>query len=467
MSARSDLTRRDFLKISAGTAACMVLGMVNTGCGSGTSAAGDHFSVVVFSDVHFNPFYDPSLFPALVSADVAGWAAIFKTSRLTVPAAWGNDTNYPLLMLALSSIRQNLGASPFVIFPGDILVHAFHQIFFQLYGSQDVAAMVAFANKTVAFFQEQVRASVGTTPVMFAVGNNDSYADQGPDSLFLASTAELYYTYFLNGSVDQQTFLNTFKSGGYYSAEPPGTNLMVLGLNTTQFTPSSTSSSTTIAAELAWLDSRLASAKATGQKVWLIMHIPPGGNILATAQTVDGNGHLASAVMMWQPDVQAQFLQILAKYPGIITLKMAGHTHMDEYRLLSSDEVLEMTPSITPRSGNDPAYRVLTVAPDTLKPLDYTSLNYDLAAMPGQFNPYYTFSTAYSAQGFLDDSLVQLYPALFTDKAKQALYRTTYFSGHQYSIPAFDPITDTNWPVFRCGIGKMGQPELINCVNSR
>ena len=84
---------------------------------------------------------------------------------------------------------------------------------------------------------EQVRSSVGNIPVMFAVGNSDSYTGLGPDSSFLSNTAELYYTNFLNGTVDHQTFLNTFTSGGYYSAEPPGTNLMVIGLNTFEFSP--------------------------------------------------------------------------------------------------------------------------------------------------------------------------------------------------------------------------------------
>ena len=192
------------------------------GCGSGTNTTTNHFPVVVFSDVHFNPFYDPSLFPKLVSADASEWESIFKTSSISAPSAWGSDTNYPLLALALSSIRQNLGASPLIIYTGDILGHNFPQTFFKLYGSQnppigDVAAMKAFTDKTVAFFMEQVRSSVGNIPVMFAVGNSDSYTGLGPDSSFLSDTAELYYTEFVNGTVDHQTFLNTFTSGGYYS----------------------------------------------------------------------------------------------------------------------------------------------------------------------------------------------------------------------------------------------------------
>ena len=445
-----------------------------TGTGNGTNTTNNNFPVVVFSDAHFNPFYDPSLFPELVSAETTEWANIFKTSTITTPSTWGIDTNYPLLILALSNIRQNLGASPLIIFTGDILGHKFSQMFYALYyGSQGVpvvpdaaavTAMETFADKTVDFFTEQVRSTVGNIPVMFAVGNDDSYADRGPDSTFLSNTAEYFYTNFLNGTVDHQAFLNTFKEGGYYSAEPPGTNLLVIELNTVPFSPSYPvgDTSSAVAAEFAWFDSTLASAKAAGKKVWLLIHIPPGADIFATAQSVDNNGHITGAVMMWKPDYQASFLQILSKYPGIITLTLAGHTHMDEYRIMSPADVLDVTPSISPRSGNDPAFKILTLSRDTLKPTDYSSLNYDLAVMPGQFNSYYSFKEAYFMQGLSDDSLAQHFALLVTNNTKQALYRGYYYSGYNSS----NLITYTNWPVYWCGIGKMEQQEFIDCVNA-
>ena len=268
----------------------------------------------------------------------------------------------------------------------------------------------------------------------------------------------------MNGTVDHQAFLDTFKKGGYYSAEPPVTNLLVIELNTVPFSPSYPvgDTSSAVAAELAWFDSQLAQAKAAGKKVWLLIHIPPGADIYSTAQSVDNNGHIATAVMMWNQYYQASFLKILSKYPGIIALTLAGHTHMDEYRIQSSSDVIEITPSISPRSGNDPAFRVFTFSRDTLKPTDYRTLNYDLAINPEQWNNYYTFSAAYSMQGLLNDFLTQLFPELVTNNAKQTLYRGDYFSGH--NSPAY--ITNTNWPVFWCGIRNMEQQELIACVNA-
>jgi hypothetical protein len=274
----------------------------------------------------------------------------------------------------------------------------------------------------------------------------------------------------LNGIVDHQTFLNTFTSGGYYSADLPGTNLMVIGLNTVIFNYDFGDTLKSAAdAELAWFDSTLSQAKAANKKVWLLMHIPPGADKYSTAQSVDSNGHITTATMMWNQDYQLHFMQILSKYPGLITQMFTAHTHMDEYRIVSPGLPADTTPGIAPYFGNNPAFKIFTFSGDTFKAINYTSLNYDLATNPGQFNSYYTFSTAYLMQGFLNDSLLQLYPELATENAKQQLYREHYFSGHNYTIPVtgtFNPITDKTWPVYWCGIGHMDEQGLIDCVNA-
>ncbi|BDV42150.1 hypothetical protein GURASL_10730 [Geotalea uraniireducens] len=477
------ITRRDFVKYSTGTVACIYLGGLTTACGSKSGSSGSDFPVVVFSDVHFNPLYDPSLFPALNAAAASDWDAVFRTSALTAPSAWGKDSNYPLLTLALAGITQNLGASPFVIYTGDILGHGLPQMFyFNLNGTTaprdaaDVAAMQAFTDKAVAFFMAKVRAAVGTVPVLFAVGNGDSYTGYGPDSAFLANTAELFYTSFLNGIGDHQAFLTTFTRGGYYAVEPPGTNLMVIGLNTIIFSPlvapTPGANDSAVAAQLDWLDSRLAAATVAGKKVWLLMHAPPGADIGTTAKpaNVDANGHIATATMMWVSEYQTRFLQIVANYPGSISLTLAGHTHMDEYRVLPSSDTVEITPAIAPYFGNNPAFKRFAISGATLKPLDYSALNYDLATAPAQFSAYYTFSAAYALPGPLDTALARLTPALVTNSAQQALYRGYYYSGHNaphsVSDTLFNPITDTNWRIYWSGIATMEQQAFIDSINA-
>jgi hypothetical protein len=142
---------------------------------------------------------------------------------------------------------------------------------------------------------------------------------------------------------------------------------------------------------------------------------------------------------------------------------------MDEYRMMSPGNPAVTTPSIAPYFGNNPAFKVFTFSRDTLKATDYTSLNYDLASTPSQFNRYYTFSMAYLMQGYLNDSLSLLYSELVTNSAMQQFYRGSYFSGHNYSDPVgneYYPITDKTWPVYWCGIGNMGETDIVACVNS-
>ena len=436
------------------------------GCGNGTPN-GNTFQVVVFSDVHFNPFYDTSLFSALRAADPSQWAAIFQTSAITTPSAWGSDSNYPLLVLALSAIRQNAAANPVVLYTGDLIGHNFQTTFFQLDGdplppsAAAVSAMQTFTDKTVAFVAQQIRSAVGNVPVMFAVGNIDSYTGYGPDSVFLGDNAQTYYTQFLNSSVDQTAFLNTFTSGGYYSAAV-GSNLLVIGFNSNPFSPLVPGNNQpAVDAEIAWLDSTLTAAQAAGQKVWIIMHVPPGADEGTTATNADSNGHITSATMMWTPSYQASFLQTLSNHPGVITFAVAAHTHMDEFRVLSPNVVLEQEPGISPVFGNDPAFKIFTFVDDAHGPIDYRSLNYDRATLPAQFSSYYDFSAAYGLPGSLNSSLAHLSRQMLTNSFQRATYSGLYQSGHNSA----NPITATTWPIFACGIANVDQTDFVNCVN--
>lgn len=459
------ITRRAFIKHSAGAFGAIALSSLTAGCGGGDeSDPVSTFPVLVFSDIHFNPFYDPSIFAALDAAPAGDWAAIFQTASVKAPSPWASDTNYPALVLALSSISQNLGASPFVVYTGDLLGHNFPELFKQNNGGvQNDAAMKAFADKTVAFVMGQIRSAVGNLPVVFALGNADSYLGALPEPSFLANTAELFYTKFLNGCADHQQFLSSFTQGGYYAAQPSGTNLTVIGLNTVLFGFAPTESE--VQAELAWLDSSLAAAQAAGRTVWLLMHVPPGavlGTTASTAGNVAADGHITTATMMWTPGRYERFMAILAKHPGLIAMTLAAHTHMDEYRVLAPGQVLEVTPAISPVFGNNPAFKVFSIAGDSLRATDYQILSYDLASLPRQFTSYYRFSAAYSMQGLLDVSLSTLRPVLATRGEAQALYRGHYYSGNN----ALNPITDTNWPIYWSGIGEMVQQAFIDSVNA-
>jgi sphingomyelin phosphodiesterase acid-like 3 len=438
--------------------------VVLTACSHSQNIFTGTSQVIVFSDVHFNPFYDQAIFQTLVTADATQWKSIFESSSILEPSTWGEDSNYPLFALALSSIKENSSSGSIAVFPGDILVHDFETRFYTLYGSQDEAAMRSFLCKTATFFAMEVRAHLGNIPVMFMLGNNDSYEGDfkiEPNSQFLTDTAEPFYTYFLNSVADHNDFLSTYKTGGYYSATPPGSNLLVIALNSIFFSPKAASDTGQAAtAELDWFEKTLASAASSGKKVWIVTHIPTGANISSNKDLIDSSGHLDDAKMMWVDDYQTRFLNILSAYPDTVTMIFTGHTHMDEYRLPLG--ALEVTQGISPVDGNNPAYKIFTYTNNTFALTDYISFNCDLSKSSAQFNSYYNFSVSYLLNYiFLGASLEELFPLLRIGHIHQELYRRYYYSGHDSA----NPITDANWPVYWCGIRKMAKQDYIDCVN--
>jgi sphingomyelin phosphodiesterase acid-like 3 len=461
-------------------------------CQEGNPPASDPsataYRVVTISDLHFNPFYDPSLYSQLVTADPSQWAGIFQGSKIAAPTVAGNDTNYTLLEITLASTKQQMGNSPVLLVTGDLLGHYIPTNFYTAYyhpapvpatpSRAAVTAMQQFIDKTVAFVALQIRAAAGNAPVMFAVGNIDTYdlAALGPDTPFLLNNARIIYTQFLGNSGDEQTFTTTFTNGGYYSAQLLGSNLMVIVLNTNSFVDGAPTNADANA-ELDWLNFQLATAQAAGQKVWILMHVPPGANSQGTAQNSVKAGTPSevseqTTEMMWDSVNQETFLQMLGNYPGVVTLMLAGHTHMDEYRILSTGNVLEQLPSISPCFGNNPAFKVITIGQATLAATDYQSDFFNLASapLPTRFASLYRFSATYDAQGPLDASLRRLYPLLAENPAQRNAYTRYYDSGNTSLIPGmkvpWNPVNSVTWPLFACTISQTNEPDYVQCVNT-
>ena len=441
--------------------------------------------VVTVSDLHFNPFYDPSLYSKLVAADPSQWATIFQKYGAGGLPMYAADTNYPLLVLTLADMRKHIGASPVVLFTGDMLGHYIPENFYCEYyqqvpyqqvptsactlnfatftpGPTAAAAMQQFVNKTFAFVAGQIRQYLGDTPVFYVPGNIDTYdvAGLGPDGDFLANNSGVVFNQLLAGSVSQAMF-STFALGGYYAAHL-GSKLLIIGLNSNSFVRGSPTYGRADN-ELEWLDIQLGIAQTAGKQVWILMHVPPGANPQMMTKVTPGQLDEDEVSMNWDPSLQSAFMEKLNKHPGVVTLMLAGHTHMDEYRILSSGDVLEQLPGISPCFGNNPAYKVLRMMPGTFIPVDYESFALNLLAKPApaEFQSLYTFSTAYPAPGVLSSSLQQLYPQLLSDETQRNSYIQYYVSGSF----VLHPINPGNWPIFSCTIADIDELDYIDCVN--
>jgi len=474
-------------------------------------ASGASYQIVTISDLHFNPLYDSTLFQKLVNSlppppgnpnswNPSAWQTIFQGSSVQTPSAAGTDTNYKLLTYTLASMGQNMESnpSPIILFTGDLLGHnipANYCIQYLISQSSPVtnaaiascmaaqsAAIQEFINYTFTFVASQIQTAVGSAPVIYAPGNIDAYSGgYGPDPTFLQNNEPTVWNQFLEGAADP-TFTTTFPGGGYYFFQyfPPNSKtspLRIIALNSNSFVQGSPTLSDDASTELGWLGQQLQAAKTAGQKVWILMHVPPGMNsqLIAQEAAVPSDVDENDAAIMWNlnlnPTPQATFISTLQEYPGVVTLILAGHTHMDEFRILdSSGDVLEQLPGISPCFGNNPAYKVITVTQNTFTPTDYQSFDFNLASeLPLPFLPLYDFSSTYGAQGTLANSLGQLYPQLNSNPSTQDMYTFLYTSGstsvNTVTGAPWNPINDVNWPIFGCTIGYADQSDYVTCVD--
>ena len=456
----------------------LLMFVLGVGCSSDSSgpSSPSKLPLLVISDFHFTPFYDTAIFNDLLNSPVEEWAAIFENSGVTDLSTWGQETNYPLLKKALNEASQHLGEGQTAIFPGDILAHHFPEKFYELYGEEDPEALRSFVYKTVVFFAAQVRDAFGDVPVIFTLGNNDSYEGDYllvAGGAFLSDTADVFYNTFLLGTADREEYYNTYPAGGYFVAEPPGAKVLFVCVNSILFSEHRTEGCTddpdnAPSIQLDWLEQVLKGAEQKGKKVFLLTHIPTGMSIYSTVHYhMDANGKISDADVFWKASCQSRFLDLCRQYASIIEVIFNGHTHMDEFRLMpdgdgAAHKGAVATPAISPQFGNNPAFKVFTLRGSDWKPLDYRAFRCDLSLSSPDFSPEYTYSEAYATQTPLMESLVDLFPKLTTDANDRRNYTRFYYSAHDDA----NIISDTNWPAYWCGIGEMKKGEYIECVNT-
>ena len=69
---------------------------------------------------------------------------------------------------------------------------------------------------------------------------------------------------------------------------------------------------------------------------------------------------------MWVPTWTEQFDSLLDRYRGTVVAAFSGHTHVDDFRLLSAADppFVLITPAISPIYNQNPSFRTVTFASD-------------------------------------------------------------------------------------------------------
>jgi sphingomyelin phosphodiesterase acid-like 3 len=222
---------------------------------------------------------------------------------------------------------------------------------------------------------------------------------------------------------------------------------------------------------LAWLDERLASAERAGETAWLLLHIPPGADAYATLRHGACPGGLTA---MWAPGHARHLLDLVRRYARTITAAYAGHTHMDEFRLLgrggSVDGFALGTPAISPVFGQNPGFHVYAVD-GTGRLIDRETWRADdLAAVAPSaslgWHREYVFSQLWQLPALDAPNLSRLDRLIGTDERVRSEWFSVYPVGRTstWSVPDVAALPATTFRAYHCAIGRVDVDEYRDCL---
>ncbi len=438
------------------------------------SAAG---RLLIASDIHFNPMADPSLVADLAAADAAQWEAILQRSKPTAFSPYGQDTNWWLLRSALQAMVRAEPHPALMMFTGDLLAHDFPKTYKSITHDDDAGHYRAFVLKTVDFVALEVRQRFPAVKILLTPGNNDDYCGDytiEADGPFLRDTAERARALAMEG----EQFSTTWKSLGSYSVEPPTLHgVRILSLNTifwsdkyraASFSRGCATVNSTAAGDLfTWLQSQLADAQQSHEKVWLMFHIPPGIDGWATTHPWGETpaSCASSIVQMWVPEWTGRFDSLLEQYQGTFLASFAGHTHVDDFRIIgagANPQFVLIDPAISPVYDQNPGFRIVdfngdgTLADQTIYFL--TNLEQAGGKIRGRWKREYTFSQRWKQRQLDGAGLARIYDEIVSRNAARDLWLKLYMvSSSDTPIPAKDVRG------LYCAIGALTQQSYESC----
>jgi len=415
-------------------------------------------STLVLSDIHFDPLADPAIFQQLLTTPAAQWLSVFAHSRQTSLARSPSDTNYPLLKSTLEAAAAQ-APFDFVVVCGDYLRHNFDRAFVAAGGSP--SQFPTFATKTALFVVETIQ-SAFQVPVYLALGNEDSICGDyhmAPGGIFLGALAD---SLLVLGRHSEAS--NCFRTAGFYELPHPTlANQEILVLNSVLWSPfysdceSPNGDSGTL--EMKWLGSKLDEAKNLGRKVVLVMHIPPGFDAYQNSRSSD----CRSVTPFWRDIFIRQFLDLMQRDGDAVEVVLAGHTHMDDFRVLGSGAhgvAVRITPAVSPVFGNNPAFSLLQYNLKSGAVSDIATYYLDLAS--GGNDPRwaleYRFSDAYGYPELTSASLGALAERIRDDpKVRQR------FAGY-FAASAPSPLTPATWLFYSCAENHFSVTDYRDCA---
>lgn len=442
-------------------------------------------AVLMVSDIHFEPFWDPAKAVKLAAAPASEWHAILAAPASPDQAARfvaveqgchtrGEDTTFALFASSLRAMRAHAAGAKFVTVSGDLMSHAFDCKFDAVFPKAEKGDYSAFAAKTVEYVVDELRAMLPGVPVYAALGNNDSGCGDyklDANSEFLAATGKALVADV--PPAEQARALETFAAGGYYSVSLPSPmkNARLLVLNdifmSRQYTTCGGTPDPAPAVEqITWLQKEIAAARANNQKLWVMSHIPPGINPYSTISKMRNIcGGKAPDFFLSSDDLA----NALAGSGDVVQLAIFAHTHMDELRLIGAggkDPVaMKMVASISPIDGNSPSITVARIDPadDLMK--DYrVFVASNTTGIGTVWNEEYDFVKSLHEPAFSAPALEHMIAGFKADP-NAATEASHNYLAHYYVRDASLAL-QAFWPEYVCALGNYTAESFKSCMCS-
>ena len=464
------------------TSICVLLVWIST-----AHAGGGEFLVI--ADLHFNPFQglSPDQFKELSATPAGQWRSFFARLHQPIPSL-GSDTNGRLLDSALAAVAERVETPEFTLFAGDFLGHDWVSRYNALAPQsiiENAQAYREFTVKTLRFIAAEFQTRFPGTTVLPTLGNEDAFCQDywiQPQGGFLAQFAEVWRP-LLGATVDSATFERSFLPWGCYAADLPGMpNHRLIVFDSVFLSKSycadyhdpATSNCCECAkpgdgpgaATLAWLEVALQKSSEENKRVWLLMHVPPGLDSYREDKA-DGKSLTAS---LWTQDFLGRYLELVGKHRSILQIAFTGHTHMDDFRIVRIDgnPVLlhKIVPAVSPVFGNNPAFQVYQVDPNTGSITDWQTYFLDLSRSDSfvptpTWNEEYDGSQAYGLSALDARTASALFERIRSNPvARESGSYRDFFKVGVKAIPR------SHLPIYACAVLNAACKEYGHCVSA-
>jgi sphingomyelin phosphodiesterase acid-like 3 len=438
------------------------------------------------SDIHFDPFHDPAKAQELAAAPVTEWRSILSgppsanqqqefAALQESCSARGVDTAIALFSSSLKAMRSGQPEARFMTVSGDLIAHSFSCRYAKLVHGATPGEYQSFVLKTMRFVMGELRATFPAMPIYVALGNNDTgcgdyQLDTG--SKFLAQAGEIV----AEGLPASQRMeaQKEFEKGGYYSiamAEPmEKTRLIVVNdlfLSPQYSTCGGKPNPAAAVDEMAWLERELAQARRTGQRVWVMGHIPPGIDPYSTAARFRDVCGGRSPVRFLTSD---KMTELLIEYADVIRLGIFAHTHMDEMRLLRAEGsegsvAIKIVPSISPVDGNTPSFTVARVNPALAVLQDYKVIEApNQTGMAAKWTVEYDYAQTYHEMQFSNSTVKELIAKFKADPGARTAASKAYI--RNYYVGDLSLVLSPFWRQDYCALDNYTAKAYASCVCS-